>query len=64
MKLNKETDAYKNKLKYIKSYNKRNLKNANFYFNVVDDKDVIDYIAKQPNKTDWLRKLVRKEMNK
>ena len=60
--MNKELEGYKNKLKYIKEYNKKNFKTISFCLHKTDDADIIEWIKKIPNKSQWLREIVKKEM--
>ena len=44
-------------------WEKENLRQINLKLNKVTDKDVLDHIEKQPNKRDYLIKLIRKDMD-
>lgn len=33
-----------------------------FHFNIIEDKDVIEYIEKQPNQSNYIKGLVRKDI--
>ena len=60
--LNKETDGYKNKLKYINNYNKTNCKVVCVQWRKDKDADIIEHLNKQKSKSDYLRQLIRKDM--
>jgi hypothetical protein len=51
----------KHSLSYLHSlhYRKENLKTLQIQFNKVKDKDILDYLANQPNKTEIIRIAVR-----
>lgn len=52
-----------NQMKYINEFNRKNYKN--YYFRVRrDNKEVIEWMDKQPNKTEYLMNLVRRDMEK
>ena len=44
-------------------WEKENLRQITLKLNKVTDKDVLDHIEKQPNKRDYLIKLIRKDMS-
>jgi len=43
-------------------WRKNNLKQIPLKLNVVTDKDVIEHLEKQPNKREYIIKLIRKDM--
>jgi hypothetical protein len=51
----------KHSLSYLHSlrYRKENLKTLQIQFHKVKDKDILDYLANQPNKTEIIRIAVR-----
>ena len=52
-----------NQLKYINEFNKKTYKK--YYFMVRrDNEEVIKWMDSQPNKTEYLTKLVEEDMNK
>lgn len=62
--MNKEGTTYQNKLKYIAAYNKEKAVNFFIRFNAEKDADIISYLKAQPSKADYIRKLIKKDMNK
>lgn len=63
-KLRKETQAYKNKLTYIREFNKTKTKRYTFTFNKVNDKEIIEHLDNVPNKNDYIRQLILEDMQK
>ncbi len=61
-KLNKDTLAYKNKLAYIKEYNKRGYK-IYLQFNKKTDSDIIEWLEDKQKAT-VIKRLIREEMQK
>ena len=59
---NKNTKAYKNKLAYIKSYNKRTFRQIILRFNQTTDKKILDHLDRQKSKTDYIRQLIVRDM--
>lgn len=62
--LGKDTKAYKNKLSYIRRYNKENLRTINFNVNKKTDSDVIEFVKGLENKSDFFKKMIRAEIAK
>ena len=57
------TEAYKKrKDAYIKAYQKRTYTSISFKFRTKDDKDVLDKLKSVPNKSDFLRTLIRQAL--
>lgn len=61
-KLNKDTVAYKNKLEYIKDYNKKGYK-VYLQLNRNTDLDVIEWLEDKAKAT-IIKKLIREEMQR
>ena len=61
-RLNKETNAYKNKLKYIGGYNKEFIKTVPLQFHKIKDTKVLDKLDSVPSKTDYVRQLILKDI--
>lgn len=61
-KLSKETQAYKNKLKYIREFNKTKSKQYTFSFNKENDKELVEWLDSKENKTDYVRQLILNDM--
>ena len=59
-KLNKNTAAYKNKLEYIKEYNKKGVK-LYIQLNRNTDSDIIEWLEDKQKAT-VIKKLIREEM--
>ena len=59
-KLNKETQAYKNKLAYIKEYNKKSPK-MYIQFNARTEADIVEWL-KNKVKATYIKELIRKDM--
>ena len=60
--MNKETKAYKNKKVYNREYNKLNCKQFKVTLNKKTDDDVIRFLEKQPNKSMYIKNLIRNDM--
>lgn len=45
-----------------KEWRRQNQKQCHFYLNRVTDKDVLEYLEKQPNRREYLIALIRKDM--
>lgn len=54
----------KNSSDYRTKWVKDNCKQILIKFNKKADKDILDFLAKQENRTDFFRKIIRKEMKK
>ncbi len=61
-KLSKNTMAYKNKLNYIKEYNKKSPK-LYIQFNIKTEKDLIDWLEGRQKAT-YVKQLIRDDMKK
>lgn len=59
MSLNKETVAYKNKLKYIAEYNKTKNTKISISLSKEYDKDIIDRLDEVSGKATYIKKLIR-----
>ena len=44
-------------------YKKANIKNYNFQINRTTEKDLLDHMEKQPNKSDYIKNLIREDMH-
>ena len=62
-KLNKETTAYKNKLEYIKGYNKENSKKITFLLSKKSEADIIQWLEGK-RKATYIKQLIREDMKK
>lgn len=61
-KMSPEQKAHWNE--YSKNYAKTHFKSINIQLRYVEDKDIIDFLAKQPGTTaDFIRNLLREKMN-
>ena len=60
-KLSKDTEAYKNKLAYIKEHNHK-CKKIQIYFNPNTEQDLIDWLNGRAKAT-YIKSLIRKDMN-
>ena len=60
--MNKETKAYKNKVAYNQKYNMNNCKQITLMLNKKTDIDVIEHLEKQPNKSMYIKNLIRNDM--
>jgi hypothetical protein len=63
-KLNKNTQAYKNKLKYIKEYGKLHSRQVYVQLNKEKDKDVLEFLETQPSKANYIRQLIRQDIQR
>ena len=55
------TEEYKvRKLKYIKEYQKKSYVNISFKVRKKEDRDILDILAKVPNKSEFIKDLIRK----
>ena len=64
MKVNKNTKAYKNKIRYNMRYNSQNVKQYGLALNRETDADIIAHLENQPNKVGYLKALIRADMSK
>jgi len=48
----------------VSKWNRAHTKNVSLRFNVEEDAEVLKRIAVQPNKTDYVRRLVKKDISK
>ena len=62
MSLNKESAAYKNKLRYIAQYNREKTFKVFLSLNKANDKDIIDRLNEVPAKTTYIKELIRKDI--
>jgi hypothetical protein len=62
-KLSKDTEAYKNKLNYIKKYNKDNSKKITFLLNKKSEADIIEWLNNK-RKATYIKQLIREDMEK
>ena len=63
--LNKETQAYKNKIKYINKYTKDHYKQFIIVVSKDTEKDIIDELEKHKNsKSAYVKNLIRKDIKK
>lgn len=54
------TEGYKRRKEaYIKAYQKKTYTNVSFKFRTKDDKDILDKLKSVPNKSDFIRELIR-----
>ena len=56
--------AYKNKIEYIKGFNKESYKVFCFRFNKKYDAKIIEFLERCPNKQGLIKELLQNEMNK
>lgn len=61
-KLGKDTTAYKNKLIYIREYNKRSPK-INIQFNAKTEMDIIQWLEGRQKAT-YIKQLIREDMKR
>ena len=52
------------KAEYDIQFQKDNIKQIKFNFNKVNDKDILDHLAKQENRQGYIKDLIRKDINK
>lgn len=62
-KLSKDTEAYKNKLNYIKKYNKDNSKKITFLLSKKSEADIIEWLNNK-RKATYIKQLIREDMEK
>ena len=62
-KLNKETAAYKNKLSYIRDYNKANSKKITFLLSKKSEADIIEWLEGK-RKATYIKQLIREDMKR
>lgn len=55
---------YKNKLDYIRDYNRKNKKQIKFELNINTDADIIKHLEKKENKQGYIKQLIRDDMAK
>ena len=60
----KDTVWYKNKLKYIREWNKKHTRRYNLTLNANHDQDIIDYLDKFDNFAQEMKRLIRDEINR
>lgn len=63
VKLSKETQAYKNKLEYIKKYNKEVCKKIYMQLNPRTEADIIEWLEGR-RKATYIKQLIREDMKK
>lgn len=52
------------KAEYDIQFQKDNIKQIKFNFNKINDKDILDHLAKQENRQGYIKELIRKDINK
>lgn len=57
-------ESNKAKMRWINEYNKRTYKSFAIRLYVEQDKELIDYVAKQENKADFFRRIIAEDMRK
>lgn len=62
-KLSKDTMAYKNKLNYIREYNKKNSKKITFLLSNNSEADIIQWLDGK-RKATYIKQLIREDMKK
>ena len=62
-KLSKDTKAYKNKLEYIKGYNKENSKKITFLLSKKSEADIIQWLDGK-RKATYIKQLIKEDMKK
>ena len=55
---------YKDSIERSSEWSKEHMRTVSFRFNKESDKDVIERLDSVPNKTDYVRSLVRKDIGK
>lgn len=61
---NKESMAYQNKLKFIRDYNKKNIKKIYLMVNVNTERDLLEHLEKMPKRATYIKGLIRQDMMK
>ena len=61
-KLSKETQAYKNKLAYIREYNKKSPK-IYIQLNAKTESDIVEWLSDKAKAT-YIKELIRKDMER
>lgn len=59
---NASKETIQKNIERSKEWNKTNLKSVTIQFNKVSDKDIIDKLNEVPNKTDYIRQLIRSDI--
>ena len=59
---NKNTNAYRNKLTYIKQYNKEKYSNFMVRFAKEGEADLLAHLTAQPNKQGYIKGLIAKDL--
>lgn len=52
------------KAEYDIQFQKDNIKQIKFNFNKINDKDILDHLAKQENRQGYIKELIRKDIKK
>ena len=60
----KNTVAYANKKMYIQKFNKENYVNVSIFVNKTKEKDILDKLQSQPQKSVYIKQLIRKDIEK
>lgn len=59
-----EKKTSKKKQEYCDRYHREQMTPIAFRFSNKNDKDILDHLSKQKNKSDYIRQLIRADMNK
>lgn len=52
-----------NQIAYINEWKRKNVQRINLQLNKNTEKDIIDHLAAMPNRTEYIKELIRKDMN-
>ncbi len=61
---NATKETIQKNIKRSNEWNKKNLKSVTIQLNKVSDSDVIEKLNSVPNRTDYIRQLIRKDLKK
>jgi len=61
---NATKETIQKNIKRSNEWNKKNLKSVTIQLNKVSDSDVIEKLNSVSNRTDYIRQLIRKDLNK
>ncbi|MBR3308290.1 MAG: hypothetical protein IKG00_00070 [Lachnospiraceae bacterium] len=52
-----------NQAAYNKEYNRETYSRVSIYLSRIYDQDILEYLKTKPSKSDYMKKLIRKDMN-